>query len=362
MERILLDLGSRSYNISIGAGLLSDPAQFERLVRASKVVVVTNETIGPLYLDKLYSSLALLQITPYSFVLPDGERYKTLEQFDRILTYLLHINASRDTVLIALGGGVVGDLVGFSAACYQRGIDFIQIPTSLLAQVDSSVGGKTAINHSLGKNMIGAFHQPQSVIIDINCLKTLANKEFAAGMAEVIKYGIIYDNKFFDWVEQSIDPLYALNEDALTYAISRCCQIKANIVALDETEQGLRALLNLGHTFGHAIEAHLGYGHWLHGEAVSVGMVLAAKTAQLQSMLTEADLMRIVQLLRAAKLPVTAPAQMSFDDYMTVMMRDKKVIAGELRLVLPTQIGQAEVVKNTPIESIRASIEWCKKL
>jgi 3-dehydroquinate synthase len=261
-------------------------------------------------------------------------------------------------VVIALGGGVIGDLVGFSAACYQRGVDFIQIPTTLLSQVDSSVGGKTAVNHKLGKNMIGAFYQPKAVVIDTDCLKTLPKREFAAGISEVIKYGIIYDQAFFVWLEENLDKLYQLDEQALTYAIARCCEIKAEVVAQDEKESGIRALLNLGHTFGHAIEAEMGYGNWLHGEAVSSGTVMAAKTAQLQGLISEEQVERIVSILKRAQLPVHTPEQMTFADFMRHMMRDKKVLAGELRLVLPTSIGTAEVVKGVPESVIEQAIDF----
>ncbi len=276
------------------------------------------------------------------------------------MSYLLEHNYSRDVVIVALGGGVIGDLVGFAAACYQRGVDFIQIPTTLLSQVDSSVGGKTAVNHPLGKNMIGAFYQPKAVIIDTNCLSTLPVREFAAGMAEVIKYGIIYDYDFFVWLEQNMDSLYALDEQALSYAIARCCQIKAEVVAQDEKESGIRALLNLGHTFGHAIEAELGYGNWLHGEAVAAGTVMAAKTAQLQGLISQEQLDRIQAILQKANLPVHTPDSMSFDDFMKHMMRDKKVLAGELRLVLPTSIGTSDVVKGVPEAVIEQAIDYCR--
>jgi len=246
-------------------------------------------------------------------------------------------------VLVALGGGVIGDMTGFAAACYQRGIDFIQIPTTLLSQVDSSVGGKTAVNHPLGKNMIGAFYQPQIVLIDTLCLHTLPAREFAAGMAEVIKYGIMWDADFFQWLEDNVTTLKTLDAQALVYAISRCCEIKADVVSQDETEQGVRALLNLGHTFGHAIEAEMGYGNWLHGEAVSAGTVLAAQTAKALGLIDESIVCRIIQLLQAFDLPVSAPESMDFDSFIQHMRRDKKVLGGQIRLVLPTAIGRADV-------------------
>jgi 3-dehydroquinate synthase len=315
-----------------------------------------------LYADKITALLDQKGCISSVLELPDGEKYKTLETFNTVLSFLLEHNHSRDVVIIALGGGVIGDLVGFAASCYQRGVDFIQIPTTLLSQVDSSVGGKTAVNHPLGKNMIGAFYQPKAVIIDTNCLATLPEREFAAGMAEVIKYGIIYDEAFFVWLEQHMDELYALDEQALTYAIARCCQIKAEVVAQDEKESGIRALLNLGHTFGHAIEAELGYGNWLHGEAVSAGTMMAAKTAQLQGLITEQQVERILSIFKRAKLPVHTPESMSFDDFMKHMMRDKKVLAGELRLVLPTSIGTSDVVKGVPETIIEQAIDYCRTL
>lgn len=363
MDRITVNLGERSYPISIGAGLFSDPAYLSQFLSTKqKVVVISNETVAPLYADKILSQLEQLGCDASLLELPDGEQYKSLDTFNEVMTYLLEGNYSRDVALIALGGGVIGDLVGFAASCYQRGVDFIQMPTTLLSQVDSSVGGKTAVNHPLGKNMIGAFYQPKSVVIDIDCLSTLPEKEFAAGIAEVIKYGIIYDGEFFSWLEENLDKLYALDEQALTYAISKCCQIKAEVVALDEKESGIRALLNLGHTFGHAIEAELGYGKWLHGEAVSAGTVMAAKTAEYQGLITQQQVERIVSILKKAKLPIHTPEGMSFDDFMRHMMRDKKVLAGELRLVLPTSIGTAEVVKNVPESVIEDAIDYCRTI
>ncbi|GAB2638119.1 3-dehydroquinate synthase [Vibrio panuliri] len=367
MERITVSLGERSYPISIGAGLFDDPAHLSFLSQHNrsakqKVVVISNVTVAPLYAEKILSTLALHNCQASLLELPDGEQYKSLETFNTVMSYLLEHNHSRDVVIIALGGGVIGDLVGFAASCYQRGVDFVQIPTTLLSQVDSSVGGKTAVNHPLGKNMIGAFYQPKSVIIDTNCLATLPEREFAAGIAEVIKYGIIYDAQFFVWLEQNLDALYALDEQALTYAIARCCEIKAEVVAQDEKESGIRALLNLGHTFGHAIEAEMGYGNWLHGEAVSSGTVMAAKTAHLLGDISQEQFERILALLKRAKLPVHTPETMSFDDFMRHMMRDKKVLAGELRLVLPTDIGSAEVVKGVSEEIIKQAIDFGRKL
>ncbi|WP_070970600.1 3-dehydroquinate synthase [Vibrio sonorensis] len=362
MERITVSLGERSYPISIGAGLFEDPAHLSPLSANQNVLVISNVTVAPLYAETIVNRLTELGCNTQVLELPDGEQYKSLDTFNTVMSFLLEKNYSRDVVIIALGGGVIGDLVGFAAACYQRGVDFIQIPTTLLSQVDSSVGGKTAVNHPLGKNMIGAFYQPKSVVIDTNCLKTLPEKEFAAGIAEVIKYGIIYDADFFDWLEENLDKLYALDEAALSYAIARCCQIKAEVVAQDEKEAGIRALLNLGHTFGHAIEAELGYGKWLHGEAVSSGTVMAAKTAQLQGLISKEQLERIISILKRAKLPIHTPESMSFADFMKHMMRDKKVLSGELRLVLPTSIGTADVFKGVPESVIEQAIDFCRTL
>ncbi len=360
MERINVDLGERSYPISIGAGLLKDPALFSHLKSGQRVVVISNVTVAPLYAQQLTDTLTQMGCQVELLSLPDGEQYKTLDTFNTIMSFLLQGNYSRDVVLVALGGGVIGDLVGFAAACYQRGVDFIQVPTTLLSQVDSSVGGKTAVNHSLGKNMIGAFYQPKSVIIDTDCLATLPAREFAAGMAEVIKYGIIIDAEFFAWLEQNIEALNQLNEQALTYAIARCCQIKADVVAQDEKETGLRALLNLGHTYGHAIEAEMGYGNWLHGEAVATGTMMAAHAAHLQGWLSEQQVARIASLLQQANLPIHTPQSMQYPDFIKHMMRDKKVLSGKLRLVLPTDIGCAQVVSDTPEDIVQQSIDLCR--
>jgi len=361
MERITVSLGERSYPISIGAGLFTDPALLSLLNKKQKVVIVSNTTVAPLYAEKVEYWLNQVDCDHSLLQLPDGEQYKSLDTFNTIMTYLIEHNYNRDVVIIALGGGVIGDLVGFAAACYQRGVDFVQLPTTLLSQVDSSVGGKTAVNHPLGKNMIGAFYQPKSVIIDTDCLATLPPREFASGMAEVIKYGIIYDYDFFVWLENHLDRLYAHDKDALKYAIAHCCKIKAEVVALDEKESGIRALLNLGHTFGHAIEAELGYGNWLHGEAISSGMVMAAKTACMQGMMTPEHVDRIITILKKAKLPTHTPSSMSFQDFIKHMMRDKKVLSGQLRLVLPMELGHADVVKNVPESVLEKAINSCRE-
>lgn len=358
MERLVVELGERSYPIEIGAGLLRQPERYRQVIKGQRVMVVTNETVAPLYLETLLAQLGDYRVD--TLVLPDGEAHKSLSTFETVMSALLEGNHGRDTTLIALGGGVIGDLVGFAAACYQRGVPFIQIPTTLLSQVDSSVGGKTAVNHPLGKNMIGAFYQPKSVIIDIDCLATLPEREFAAGMAEVIKYGIIWDSDFFVWLEQNMARLQQLDGEALTQAILRCCAIKAEVVAEDETESGVRALLNLGHTFGHAIEAEMGYGNWLHGEAVAAGIMLAADTAVLCGMMSDAERERVRRLLLAARLPVHAPAEMDFSAFIAHMRRDKKVLNGTLRLVLPRGIGKAEVVAHVTEAQLAQVIEQAR--
>jgi 3-dehydroquinate synthase len=325
MQQIQVQLGDRSYPIYIGQDLMNDSGLFARYLTNKKALIVSNDTIAPLYLQQIQQAMSACARIE-TVILPDGEKFKDLQHLDYIFTALLEHNFARDSVLVALGGGVVGDMTGFAAACYQRGIEFIQVPTTLLSQVDSSVGGKTAVNHPLGKNMIGAFYQPKSVIIDTLCLQTLPANEFAAGMAEVIKYGIIWDADFFQWLEANVDALKSLQTDALNYAIAKCCQIKADVVAQDETEQGVRALLNLGHTFGHAIEAEMGYGVWLHGEAVSAGTVLAAQTACKLNLLDEQSVERICRLMQAFDLPITAPESMGFEQFIKHMRRDKKSV------------------------------------
>lgn len=347
MPTLNVDLGARSYPIHIQAGLLTQSGLFDNIA-SEKVVIVTNDTIAPLYLDKLIQALQHPNVSHVS--LPDGEQYKDLTHFAKVHSFLLENHASRDTTLIALGGGVIGDLTGFVAATFQRGIDFIQIPTTLLSQVDSSVGGKTAVNHPLGKNMIGAFYQPKSVFIDTQSLSTLPQREFGAGMAEVIKYGIIYDAELFTWLEDNVSLLKALDPVALSYAIERCCSIKAEIVAQDEREKGLRALLNLGHTFGHAIEAEMGYGNWLHGEAVAAGTIIASRVAVAQHRITEAQLERIISLHAAFNLPTEGPDNMTTHTYMQHMGHDKKVLAGKIRFIIPTGIGSAIVTDDVTLD------------
>jgi 3-dehydroquinate synthase len=341
MATLNLDLGPRSYPIYIDTGLLNKTDLLSSYVRAKRVCIVTNDLVAPLYLKSFKAKLANFIVD--EVILPDGEAEKSLSNFEVIMSHMLAQEHGRDTTLIALGGGVIGDITGFAAACYQRGIDFIQIPTTLLSQVDSSVGGKTAVNHPLGKNMIGAFYQPKAVFIDIDSLDTLPVREFNAGMAEVIKYGILGDRDFFIWLEDQSAAIKSGDKSVLAQMIERCCQCKADIVAKDETEAGVRALLNLGHTFGHAIEADQGYGKWLHGEAVATGMVLAGKLAVAMNLLEVSEYRRMKSLISAFDLPILAPENMGFAEFIRHMRRDKKNIAGKLRFIIPTAIGKSEI-------------------
>jgi 3-dehydroquinate synthase len=358
MKTLQVELGERSYPIYIGRGLLARPELLTGHIAGSRVAIVTNETIAPLYLEPVRSAVG--DYDPVTVVLPDGEQYKNLEYLGRIFDHLLESRCDRKTTLIALGGGVIGDMTGFAAACYQRGVPFIQIPTTLLAQVDSSVGGKTGVNHPLGKNMIGAFYQPRCVIIDTDTLSTLPDRELSAGLAEVIKYGVLGDIEFLAWLEQNLAALRARDPEALAYAIERSCQIKADVVAADERESGQRALLNLGHTFGHAIETGLGYGQWLHGEAIAAGMVMAADLSRRMGWLTQADVERVEGLLRAAHLPVRAPDSLSVEDFLEHMAVDKKVLDGRWRLVLLSSLGSAFVTDEFDHEVLRQTIESCR--
>lgn len=353
-----VELKERRYPIYIGEGLLKDEACYP-LKKGYKVMIVTNPTVAQYYLETVTQTLEKIGCQVESVLLPDGEKYKTLESLNLIFTALLKHNHGRDTTIVALGGGVIGDVAGFAAASYQRGVRFIQMPTTLLAQVDSSVGGKTAVNHELGKNMIGAFYQPSTVIIDTLTLNTLPKREVNAGLAEVIKYGAILDYAFFEWLEAHIDELVALNQHSLQHCIARCCQIKADVVARDETEKGDRALLNLGHTFGHAIETHLGYGNWLHGEAVAAGSMMAAVLSEQLGDLSFEDVARLEKLLARANLPTVSPDTMQPEDYLPHMMRDKKVLAGKLRLVLLKALGQAYVATDTDKSLVLNAIERC---
>ena len=339
MKTLQVALGDRSYPIYIGSGLLNQAQLYTQHIKSKQVIVITNATIAPLYLDHILNNLRDFKVE--TLILPDGEQFKTLDYVSQIFDKLLSCKFSRNATLIALGGGVIGDMGGFSAACYQRGIAFLQIPTTLLAQVDSSVGGKTGVNHPLGKNMIGAFYQPQCVIADADVLNTLNDRQLSAGLAEVIKYGLIRDIKFFEWLEQNIELLLARDKEALAFAIERSCLNKAEIVAEDETETGIRATLNLGHTFGHAIETGAGYGIYLHGEAVAIGTCQAADLSRRKGWLTDADVERIIALFKKANLPVTPPEQLDSDRFIDLMAVDKKNIDGKIRLILLTKIGVA---------------------
>ena len=351
MKTLPLDLGDRSYPIYIGAGLLDRPELLSRHILGTRVAIVTNETVAPLYLARLRAHVVSLK--PVEVVLPDGEQYKSLEVLNRIFDALLAARCDRRTTIIALGGGVIGDMAGFAAASYQRGVPFIQIPTTLLAQVDSSVGGKTGVNHPLGKNMIGAFYQPRAVIIDTDTLNTLPDRELSSGLAEVIKYGLIRDPEFFAWLESNLDKLLARDPEALAYAIHRSCRNKAEVVAADERESGVRATLNLGHSFGHAIETGMGYGNWLHGEAIAAGMVMASDLSRRLKWLSAADVARVEKLIRRARLPVRAPGTLSAARFLELMAVDKKVLDGRLRLVLLKHLGEAVVTDDYP----RAELE-----
>ncbi|MCG6873126.1 MAG: 3-dehydroquinate synthase [Gammaproteobacteria bacterium] len=351
-------LGNRSYRIHIGAGLLGEPQLIRPHLAGNQVLVVSNETVAPLYLESLRGSLADLEV--FEHILPDGEAYKTLESLNGIFDTLLRAPCDRQATIVALGGGVVGDMAGFAAACYQRGIAYIQVPTTLLAQVDSSVGGKTAVNHPLGKNMIGAFHQPRCVIADTDVLATLPDRELAAGLAEVIKYGLIRDLEFLAWLESSLDALLARDSAALAHAIEVSCRNKAAVVAADEREAGQRALLNLGHSFGHAIETGMGYGRWLHGEAVAAGMCMAADLSRRMGRIAQSDVDRVTALLTRAGLPVAAPAELNPERLRELMSVDKKVRAGRLHLVLLNHLGDACISDQVPEPLILETLTACR--
>lgn len=354
-HRLDVELGERAYPIVIGRGLLTDPDQYRPFVIGRRVMIVSNETVAPLYLEAVRQGLADFETA--EVILPDGEQHKDLATLNRIFDALLEQHFGRDTTLVALGGGVVGDMAGFAAACYQRGVPFIQVPTTLLAQVDSSVGGKTGVNHPAGKNMIGAFHQPRAVIADTDTLATLPGRELSAGLAEVIKYGLIADRPFFDWLEEQAESLRALEPAALATAIARSCRNKALVVAADEREAGQRALLNLGHTFGHAIEAGAGYGEWLHGEAVGVGLVMAARLSQRLGWLDEEAVSRVRRLVSRCGLPLVPPADLAPERWLELMAVDKKVQDGQLRLVLLRGIGEAVLTSDVDADLLRASIQ-----
>jgi 3-dehydroquinate synthase len=349
-----VELGSRSYPIVIGRGLLGAPGTLARHVAGPDALIVTNDVVGPLYLDAARRGLEGRRVG--EVVLPDGEAHKNLAAVERVVDALVAGGFHRDATVVALGGGVVGDIAGFAAACYQRGVDFLQVPTTLLAQVDSSVGGKTGVNHSGGKNLVGAFHQPTAVVVDTDTLATLPDRELSAGLAEVVKYGAGLDATFFAWLEGHMEALVAREPEALAAAIRRCCELKAAVVAEDERERGRRALLNLGHTFGHAIETVTGYGEWLHGEAVAAGMVMAARLSERLGWIAPEVTGRLVRLLEAAGLP-TVPPRAAPQALREAMQMDKKVLGGRLRLVLFRALGEAVVTADVPEEAVAATLE-----
>ena len=347
--------GERSYPIYIGQDLLAKPELIEPYVNGTQVLIVSNETVAPLYLKKVQNTFNSYDVE--TVILPDGEQYKNLTELNTIFDALLSAKFDRTCTLVALGGGVVGDMTGFAAASYQRGVNFIQIPTTLLAQVDSSVGGKTGVNHPKGKNMIGAFHQPTCVIADSDTLNTLEDNQLSAGIAEVIKYGLIRDMDFTKWLEENMHKLLERDPEALSHAIEVSCKCKAEIVAEDEKESGVRALLNLGHTFGHAIETSAGYGNWLHGEAVATGMLMAADLSMRLGNLTQHDVERVDNILDMAMLPTRAPHHMDFDHFLELMTVDKKVRAGKINFVLFNKLGDAMVTNDFDHNLLRATVE-----
>lgn len=354
MQTLHVELGDRRYPIFIGSDL--NPQELlESYIKGRQVMIVTNTTVAPLYLDRYVRAVEALGKTVETCILPDGEKYKNIEHLTLIFDALLKVGFNRDCTVLALGGGVIGDMAGFASASFQRGVYFVQVPTTLLSQVDSSVGGKTGINHPLGKNMIGAFQQPQVVLADMSQLKTLPPRELSAGLAEVIKYALLGDIEFLAWLEEHMDGLVAGDENLLAEAVYKSCAHKARIVANDEKEQGERALLNLGHTFGHAIESYLGYGEWLHGEAVATGMVMAADLSHRMGWISEADLERTKNIISRAQLPIICP-KIPLDDFLGFMSHDKKVLNGQLRLVLMKQLGQAVITKEFDVELMKQAI------
>ena len=350
MKTLTVDLDQRSYPIYIGSDLIDRPDLFEACSKASSIYIVTNTTVAPLYAERLSKTLATFGKSVRTITLPDGESFKDWKNLQTIFDELLKHGADRQTVLVALGGGVIGDMTGFAAASFMRGIRFIQVPTTLLSQVDSSVGGKTGINHPLGKNMIGAFHQPVAVVADLNTLKTLPPRELSAGLAEVIKHGAIADASFLDWIEANTNALLACDIEVMSHAVLRSCEIKSAVVSADEREGGVRATLNFGHTFGHAIEAGMGYGEWLHGEAVACGMVMGAKLSCLLQKITQADVDRLTRIIHAMHLPITAP-KFGAERYIELMQVDKKAEGGQIRYVLLEQIGKA-YMSTAPHEAV----------
>ncbi|WP_180108480.1 3-dehydroquinate synthase [Acinetobacter sp. YH12147] len=354
MQTLYVELGDRRYPIFIGSDL-NPQTLLEPYIQGKQVMIVSNSTVAPLYLKHYQTAIEALGKQVATCILPDGEKYKDIQHLNLIFDALLEAGFNRDCTVLALGGGVIGDMAGFASACFQRGVYFIQVPTTLLSQVDSSVGGKTGINHPLGKNMIGAFQQPQVVLADMSQLKTLPDRELSAGLAEVIKYALLGDIEFLDWLEQHMEGLVARDPVLLTEAVYRSCAHKARIVANDEKEQGERALLNLGHTFGHAIESYLGYGEWLHGEAVATGMVMAADLSHRMGWISADDVERTKRIISRAQLPIVCP-KIPLDDFLSFMAHDKKVLNGQLRLVLMQRLGQAIITREFDPELMKQSI------
>ncbi len=358
MKTLNVDLGIRSYPIYIGSGLLERSDLFRGHVHGSDVVVITNETVAPLYGDRLVETIGAVSRT-HLHILPEGEIYKDLNTVSKIFDKLLSIPCDRKTTLVALGGGVVGDITGFAAACYLRGIPYIHVPTTLLAQVDSSIGGKTGVNHPLGKNMIGAIHQPVCVISDTDTLKTVPNRELRAGLAEVIKYGFIRDLNFFKWLQENYSSILNCDSDALRYAVEQSSRNKAEVIQEDEYESGIRAILNFGHTFGHAIEAYCGYKDYLHGEAVAIGMRMAMDFSSRLHQLSEDQVAQSIELIKNCGLPIEPPTSMSSEVFLQFMSRDKKVDAGRIRFITLNQIGEAKITSRYSSEILKETIAHC---
>lgn len=360
MKTLTVDLADRSYPIFIGQSLIDKTALFAPYIKGKQVMIVTNTTVAPLYLEQVKSALTDFSVD--EVILPDGEEYKNLDTLNLIFDALLEKRHNRTTTLIALGGGVIGDMTGFAASCYQRGVDFIQVPTTLLSQVDSSVGGKTAVNHRMGKNMIGAFYQPKCVIADISVLNTLPQRELSAGIAEVVKYGLICNYEFYQWLEKNMEALASYDSAILAMAVELSCLDKAAVVAEDEREGGIRAILNFGHTFGHAIETNQGYGVWLHGEAVAAGMVMAADMSWRLGNITQAEVHALQGLLKRAQLPCVPPSEMTNENFIDLMQIDKKVLDGKLRLVLLSSIGEAVVTSDFSTDTLHQTLAAGERL
>lgn len=360
MTELIVQLKEQKYQIKIGFSLISSFRSFYPLQSGHKAMLITNNQISILWKKELITNLNKFGILINEIVIPDGEKYKNIKSVELILSALIKNGYNRDSILIAMGGGVIGDLTGFVASIYQRGIRYIQVPTTLLAQVDASIGGKTAVNHELSKNMIGSFWQPASVIIDINFLDTLPLRELISGMAEIVKYAIIFDSDFFDWLEHNYSLILGLDKQSLLYCIKQCCKMKSKLISKDEKENNIRVILNLGHTYGHAIESFTGYSKWLHGEAISVGIVMALNASEMLGKITKYEVNRIISLLKKIGLPVKGPSDMNSDIYLKYMKRDKKNLSDkQIRLVLPIKIGKVEINNNVPREIVINSINKC---